>query len=199
MNVHPQEEQRWTMKRGKMTMQQQCQESKTWAEWAPGFKRAVCLVVRKWVATMAKPGERVCKISPMSLEQWRRHFEADHLPARRDCKFCVQSQARSKAHRRISHPQAFTLSLDLSGKLSPGTDQCPSGKKKGQYILIGVYTFPVTGNGKSLIPCPGEGEPRDQPFPEEGALLTGDEADPREADTVEHSSAEDAKGDEEDP
>eukprot|EP00438_Fugacium_kawagutii_P036614 Skav217824 [mRNA] locus=scaffold889:271892:280114:- [translate_table: standard] len=156
-----------------------CQESKAWAEWSPGLKRAICLVLTRWINSHGKPGEtKIQKISPWSMEQWKKHFEADHMPSRRDCRFCVQSQARSKAHRRIQHPQSYTLSVDLSGKLTPGDDQCPTGKKKGRYIMVGVYTFPTTKKGQSLLPIPGEQPPQDQPLPPEDADLEGDGADP---------------------
>eukprot|EP00435_Cladocopium_sp_Y103_P029326 s3762_g7.t1 len=65
---------------------------------------------------------RVQALGPVALEQWRRHFLNDHMPARRDCAQCVRAQAKSKPHRRIQHPDAYTLSMDLSGKLSPAKD-----------------------------------------------------------------------------
>ena len=89
----------------------------------------------------------------------------DHLPAKRDCSHCLRAQGRSRPHKRVEHPEAFTLSLDLSGKLTPGKDQEPGSYK---YLLVGVYTYPVTKKkGKRLIPRPGEDDPdeQDQPLP----------------------------------
>ena len=60
-------------------------------------------------------------LSTVALEQWKQHFLNDHMPARRDCAQCVRAQARSKPHRKIQHPDAYTLSVDLSGKMTPGT------------------------------------------------------------------------------
>ena len=98
-----------------------------------------------------------------ALEQWRRHYLNDHLPARRDCAQCVRAQARSKPHRRIEHPESFTLSVDLSGKLSPGDDQHG---KDCKYLLVGCYTYPVTKDGKSLVPIPGQSDQEeDHPLP----------------------------------
>ena len=75
------------------------------------------------------------------------------MPSRRDCSQCIRAQARSKPHKRIQHPDSFTLSVDLSGRLSPGDDQHMKGCK---YLLVGCYTYPVTRTGQSLLQVPGQ-------------------------------------------
>ena len=106
---------------------------------------------------------RMNALGAVALEQWRRHYLNDHLPTRRDCSQCVRAQARSKPHRRVQHPDAFTLSVDLSGRLSPGDDQQVKGCR---YMLIGCYTYPVTRDGKSLLPVPGQPDQDiDHPLP----------------------------------
>eukprot|EP00435_Cladocopium_sp_Y103_P030555 s975_g7.t1 len=118
---------------------------------------------------------RVKALGPVALEQWRRHFLNDHMPARRDCAHCVRAQARSKPHRRIQHPDAYTLSMDLSGKLSPGGDQLQADVR---YLLVGVYTYPMNRNGQSLVPVPGQPTPdEDQPLPGLDADLSEDDMD----------------------
>ena len=108
-------------------------------------------------------GPQLHALGAAALEQWRRHYLNDHLPARRDCAQCVRAQARSKPHRRIEHPESFTLSVDLSGKLSPGDDQHG---KDCKYLLVGCYTYPVTKDGKSLVPIPGQSDQEeDHPLP----------------------------------
>ena len=68
--------------------------------------------------------------------------------------------SRSKAHRRIPHPDAYTLSIDTAGPFQLAEDQLG----KGRYLLVGVYLAPVTKEGQSLIPIneeeelPGAGE-----------------------------------------
>eukprot|EP00435_Cladocopium_sp_Y103_P033382 s1981_g8.t1 len=84
------------------------------------------------------------------------------MPSRRDCVHCVRSQGRGKQHRRVTHPEAFTLSVDLSGKMTAGYDQ---GHQRCRYMLIACYTFPVTGNGDPLIDPPGASGGRDQDHP----------------------------------
>ena len=114
----------------------------------------------------------------MALEQWRRHYLNDHLPARRDCAQCVRAQARSKPHRRVQHPDAFTLSIDLSGRLSPGDDQQVKGCR---YMLIGCYTYPVTRDGKSLLPVPGQPDQDvDHPLPGLDIDMSEDDKGPGE-------------------
>ena len=100
-------------------------------------------------------------LGPVALEQWKRHFLNDHLPSY--CSHCIRAQARSKLHRRVQHPDAFTLSVDLSGKLTPGEDQQTKGCK---YLLVGCYMYSVTREGPSLVQVPGQhDEDADQPFP----------------------------------
>ena len=121
---------------------------------------------------------RVKALGPVALEQWRRHYLNDHLPARRDCAQCVRAQARSKPHRRVQHPDAFTLSIDLSGRLSPGDDQQAKGCR---YMLIGCYTYPVTRDGKSLLPVPGQPDQDvDHPLPGLDIDMSEDDKGPGE-------------------
>eukprot|EP00438_Fugacium_kawagutii_P027097 Skav203917 [mRNA] locus=scaffold228:326406:331875:+ [translate_table: standard] len=117
------------------------------------------------------------RMKPLTQEQWRIHFENDHLPARRDCRHCVQAQARSRPHHRVRHAESFTLSLDLSGKLTPGEDQCTKGSKKVSYLMVATYTFPTTRKGEPLIPAPGDTEPEDRPLPPLDADLEGNGAE----------------------
>ena len=123
---------------------------------------------------------QVRSLGAVALNQWKQHFLQDHLPARRDCAQCIRAQGRSKPHRRVQHPSAFTLSIDLSGKMNEGDDQSERGCK---YLMIGCYTFPVTREGASLLPVPGrEHEEEDKPLPgleEEFEEMDhgGDEAD----------------------
>ena len=110
----------------------------------------------------------------VALDQWRRHFLNDHMPARRDCAQCVRAQARSKPHRRIQHADAYTLSVDLSGKLSPGDDQLAKGCR---YLMVGCYTYPVHRDGRSLIQVPGQPDvDEDQPLPGLDVDISEDEA-----------------------
>eukprot|EP00438_Fugacium_kawagutii_P026282 Skav208236 [mRNA] locus=scaffold2601:200137:204873:+ [translate_table: standard] len=159
------------------TMHERCQESKSWAAWAPGLKKVLAVVINKWIdrLNVDTPKGHVKKLTPWSREQWHRHFLQDHLPARRDCKFCVQAQARSRAHKRVTHAEAFTLAVDLSGKMTEGFDQCTQGTRKARYLMVGVYTFPTTTKGVPLVAHPDQEDPQDQPLPPLEAVFDDNE------------------------
>ena len=161
-----------------MTMEERCKTSKTWAAWAPGLKEALVVAIKARIEqsslTSSKPSQssRSSKpdlkaLSATALAQWKSHFLHDHLPARRDCLHCVRAQACSKAHRKISHPDAYTLSVDLSGKMVAGWDQ---GRQRTRYIMVACYTFPVDASGAPLIDPPEDvgglaSDPVDVPLP----------------------------------
>ena len=82
----------------------------------------------------------------------------------------------------MQHPESYTLSIDLSGKMTEGTDQNPQGIK---YLMVGCYTTPITKDGRSLLPVPGhEHAEQDQPLPgvgediEQGEQLLQEEDEP---------------------
>ena len=164
-----------------MTMSQRCADSRSWAEWSPGLKAAIAEALRQRLQEChhqqrrkvllsqvqqepdsVRPEEPVPKLQPLgatALQAWRNHYLNDHMPARRDCQHCVRSQARAKPHKRILHPEAYTLAVDLSGKLTSGMNQ---ERKQCSYLLVGVYTFPVTKDGKSLL----AEDPQDHQLPD---------------------------------
>ena len=161
-----------------MTMEERCQTSKTWSAWALGLKEALAAAIKarlekntvessssSRVFHRAKPDLKA--LSATAMAQWKSHFLHDHLPARRDCIHCVRAQARSKAHKKVSHPDAYTLSVDLSGKMVAGWDQ---GHERTRYIMVACYTFPVDASGAPLIDPPEDvggrsQEPVDVPLP----------------------------------
>ena len=51
--------------------------------------------------------------------------------------------------------------MDLSGRLSPGINQ----EQKQWYLLVGVYTFPVTKEGNPLVDVDGL-DLHDHPLPD---------------------------------
>ena len=145
-----------------LSMEQRCQLSKTWASWAPGLKMAIATAVNNYIqkidhdrAPEDQPSLR--PLNQVALEVWKNHFLNDHLPARRDCAHCIRAQARSRPHRKVTHPEAYTLSVDLSGKMTAGYDQ---EHQRGKYLMVACYTFPVTGDGSPLVNPPGV--PRDE-------------------------------------
>ena len=136
------------------SIQARIARSRSWASWAPGLKAALVIAVRDAL------GDGLPRAKRMDLDQWKRHLLNGHLPYSRECKACVVAASRSKAHRRIPHPDAYTLSIDTAGPFELAEDQLG----KGRYLLVGVYLAPVTKEGQSLIPIneeeelPGAGE-----------------------------------------
>ena len=133
-----------------MPLQDRCDQSKQWAAWAPGLKVALVLALQDHLKRGCAPSLEAAlrPLGQVALESWRQHYIQDHMPARRDCKECVKAAARSKPHRRITHPEAYTLSVDLSGRMVIGQDQS---RHDCKYMMVAVYTFPVDGAGKSLV------------------------------------------------
>ena len=176
-----------------MSMEERCRTSKTWSAWAPGLKEALVVAIKNRLeqncptSPRSQPGRQhgrpdLRALSATALAQWKSHFLHDHLPARRDCVHCVRAQARSKAHKKVSHPDAYTLSVDLSGKMVAGWDQ---GHERTRYIMVACYTFPVDASGAPLIDPPDDvggrsHEPADVPLPtpEELDLEEDENGDP---------------------
>ena len=93
------------------------------------------------------------ELSAAQLEQWKKHVLAGHLPFRRDCKFCIEGAATGPQHRRIPHPQSYTLSIDLFGPVPPGEhgrdETSVSGKTNLKYGLVAAFRVP-----RSAVPNP---------------------------------------------
>ena len=130
------------------SIQERIARSKSWAAWAPGLKAALVVAVKE---TLERGDSHLKR---MDLGAWQRHLLNGHLPYSRECRACVVAASRSKAHRRVPHPDAYTLSIDTAGPFEVAEDQLG----KGRYLLVGVYLAPVTKEGQSLIPINEEDE-----------------------------------------
>ena len=182
-------------------LQDRIAESSTWSEWAPGVKAALVEGLRRNLTPLttgrchhgalgsAEEAPRdsmsdnsrptgiqaqLCPLSEVALAKWKAHILHDHQPMRRDCKICVEAAGKSRQHRKIQHPSAYCLSMDLSGKLKRGKDQF--GQSCG-YVLVGCYTFPTTLDD---VPLCGPGQPppaEDAPLPSLHEVLEEDGVD----------------------
>ena len=148
--------------RANMTLRERCEDSKGWAAWAPGLKVALVLAVQDHLNRRTTPSLEAAlrPVGQVALESWRQHYLNDHMPARRDCRDCVRSSARSKPHRKITHPEAYTLSIDLSGKMVVGQDQ---NRHDCKYMMVAVRTFPVDRSGRSLVEFAEASSQQDDP------------------------------------
>ena len=116
-----------------------------------------------WVNLRPRRNQQMRPLNRVALEAWKNHFLNDHLPARRDCAQCTRAQARSRPHQKVMHPEAYTLSVDLSGRMTAGQDQEHQRRK---YLMVACYTFPVTGHWRPLVNPPGApSDEQDHPLP----------------------------------
>ena len=110
---------------------QSLNQSKAWAEWAPGLIAALGYMMESWIEFSHKEGSRATrKLDPSFIE----HIKQQHVPYRRDCKYCVQGGAKQRQHRRILSPQMWTLSVDTAGPFAIAQDEVT---KKARYFIIG--------------------------------------------------------------
>ena len=109
-------------------------DSKALARWTPGLMKAIALAICRDIKK---------KIYQRAIK-WEEHLRAGHVPFHRDCRVCQESAARDRPHRRLKHPRAGVLSLDLAGPLRKEKDH--TGPKR--YILVGAYTW-IEEHGKT--------------------------------------------------
>ena len=129
----------------KDSLEQRMEDSRAWAAWAPGLKAALKVAIR---VTSEEWSSGVVAARRLSREQWIAHLKNDHQPYRNECRTCLEAAGRSRPHRRVEHPRAFTLSMDLGGPYVTGRDQLGARMK---YMVVGVYTVPVTKEGKRCL------------------------------------------------
>ena len=129
----------------KDSLEQRMEDSRAWAAWAPGLKAALKVAIR---VTSEEWSSGVVAARRLSREQWIAHLKNDHQPYRNECRTCLEAAGRSRPHRRVEHPRAFTLSIDLGGPYVTGRDQLGARMK---YMVVGVYTVPVTKEGKRCL------------------------------------------------
>lgn len=68
---------------------------------------------------------------------WQEHCERGRTPFRRDCQKCQEAAARGRMHRKVKHPRAGVLNLDVSGPYKVGNDW----EGEAKFMLIGSYVW----------------------------------------------------------
>ena len=163
-----------------LPMEERMKLSSTWAEWAPGFKAALCEAIQRYLDKLnhgegnsisPRDQPRLCPLTEVALQKWKLHIENDHQPMRRDCRQCMEAAGRSRPHKRLQHPSAYCLSLDLSGRLHKGKDQFGQSHK---YFMVGCFTFPTTKDDLPLVGPGFDGDPQDVPLPTLEESMTED-------------------------
>ena len=127
-------------------------QSRSWAAWPERFKEEI---VKGILLQLDDPesGDREedhVGLAKMTSDQWKAHVLQDHIPFSKECVTCLKGAGKSRPHRKVPHPDAMTLSLDVCGPFRPGEDF----RKKSRYFLVGVYAIPVKKNAEGVIPLP---------------------------------------------
>ena len=97
--------------------------SRSWAAWLTDFNievtKGILLELEEYKIAEEVENEAP-KTAKMSMEQWKQHVLNDHMPFSRECITCLQGGGRSRQHRKVPHPDAMTLSLDICGQFRQG-------------------------------------------------------------------------------
>ena len=105
--------------------------SSSLARWVPGLCRSVAEACALHINGNVEEEPRLKKMT------WEQRCQNGHVPFRRDCRICQEQSAKSRPHRKVTHPLAATLSLDTAGPYPVAKD----GKDLMKYILVGTYTW----------------------------------------------------------
>ena len=131
-------------------LEKRIEQSKSWAAWADGLKWVLKVAARRLKETPSA-NLKMVNVPKKEVESWRRHFAAGHIPYRKDCGICVEAAGRGRPRRKISHPEAYCLSLDLAGPFTTGIDQSNHRYDcHAKYFMIGTVTIP-TKRGRPMV------------------------------------------------
>eukprot|EP00438_Fugacium_kawagutii_P030710 Skav213064 [mRNA] locus=scaffold364:594309:601403:- [translate_table: standard] len=136
-------------------------DSKKLARWAPGLMQAVARAVKTHVT------EERANVKAVTFEE---HLRNNHVPYRKDCRVCQESQQQVEPHRRQKYVRGGVLSIDVAGPFPYAGDQ---GGYKARYLLVGAYAWYAPKEDKKLKEDEVEELKGDEPPLEE---------DPKEAD-----------------
>ncbi|CAE7203675.1 unnamed protein product [Symbiodinium sp. KB8] len=108
--------------------------------WSPGLVNAIVVAVGIWY----QEGRCVPRVSAMTPAKWKQRVESNHAEYRRDCATCVMARGVGRQHRKVHHPESYTLTSDVAGPLNPGLDATSKGAmgKNLRYLLVAKYLVP---------------------------------------------------------
>ena len=159
----------WHVNRG-ATLRERVESSRSHAAWAPQMVELLQAALKRWPteAKEAKSEEgrlaryQVAALAKVDkLAEWKRHCAQGHLPWRKDCVACLEAASYLRPHRRQKHPVLLNMMADLAGPYKLGEDV---EVKKGKYILMVVYPFPLWGKAPTATDAP---IPEDFELPED--------------------------------
>ena len=142
------------------------QSSKELSRWPPALMRMLATELMKQVYKMDP------KIKQLS---WQEHIACAHIPYRRDCRVCQETNQQCAPHRKTRHVIGGVLSIDTAGPLIGAYDQ---GGGMARYFLVGASTWRVPKGLEKLK------QPAQEP-------LEGDEPKIEDKEDVEEEALED--------
>ena len=121
------------------------------AMWTHSFKNAIVEAVARWrkepeALQVVKWAKKIDvkgfleSLSDKDLKMWRTHVRNNHQPYNRNCRTCVSSSGVGRLHKRIKHPSAHCLSLDVAGPFRVRASDPDHNDYR--YMLVGAYTYP---------------------------------------------------------
>ena len=134
------------------SIEERTSQSRAWAAWPLKFKEEIVKAV-VFELDGRSGGLRVgdkTNVAKMTTEQWKQHVLNDHVPFSKECTTCLKGGGKSRQHRKVPHPDAMTLSMDVCGPFRAGEDY----RKKSRYFLVGVYAIPVRRSAEGEHPLP---------------------------------------------
>ena len=140
--------------------------SKELSRWPPALMRMLATELMKQVYKMDP------KIKQLS---WQEHIACGHIPYRRDCRVCQETNQQCAPHRKTRHVIGGVLSIDTAGPLIGAYDQ---GGGMARYFLVGALTWRVPKDLEKLK------QPAQEP-------LEGDEPKIEDKEDVEEEALED--------
>ena len=140
--------------------------SKELSRWPPALMRMLATELMKQVYKMDP------KIKQLS---WQEHIACGHIPYRRDCRVCQETNQQCAPHRKTHHVIGGVLSIDTAGPLIGAYDQ---GGGMARYFLVGALTWRVPKGLEKLK------QPAQEP-------LEGDEPKIEDKEEVEEEALED--------
>ena len=120
------------------TSGREVRSSKELARWSPGVMNMISRALLEQVFEV--------EVSIKALS-WDEHLANNHVPYRKDCLVCQETQQKGMPHRRVKQLTGGVLSLDTSGPLVLANDM---GGFKAKYMLVGVLTWAVRKDIKEL-------------------------------------------------
>eukprot|EP00435_Cladocopium_sp_Y103_P073367 s158_g43.t1 len=132
--------------------------TKSWAEWSPGLVAALKESLKMYLQVVEADSAEMSSdphLQKLDMAAWRRHVRQQHVPFRKDCRFCLESMGMSQPHRRSNNASsAFTMSVNVMGPYCTGKDLGTG--KSCRYAMVAVVPVSVVSGAAEIPEVKGE-------------------------------------------